>query len=159
MGRRDLGEESRKQPRILPPHRERGRPPVRSLRHLRSEPSPGRVRVDLNRTFYALSDPTRRAILEELAAGEMTVGELAKPFSISLPAISKHLKVLEEAGLLTREKDGRMYRCVLDATQLIGPARWIARYSSLWREQLDELADYLKDDEKGGRADERATGI
>jgi DNA-binding transcriptional ArsR family regulator len=149
MGRRNLGEESRKQPQILPPLRERGRAPVRRLGHLRSEPPPGRVRVDLNRTFSALSDPTRRAILEELAAGEMTVGELARPFSISLPAISKHLKVLEEAGLLKREKDGRMYRCVLDATQLIGPARWIARYSSLWREQLDELADYLKSEGKG----------
>jgi len=152
MGRRNLGEYSRKQPRFLPPPRERGRAPVWSFKHLRSEPSPGRVGVDLDRTFSAISDPTRRAILEELAAGEMTVGELAKPFSISLPAISKHLKVLEEAGLLKREKDGRMYRCVLDATQLIGPARWIARYSSLWREQLDELADYLKSEEKGGKS-------
>ncbi len=150
MRRHSLGEDSRKQPRFLPPPRERGRAPVWS-KHLRSEPSSGRNRVDLDRTFSALSDPTRRAILDELATGEMTVGELAKPFSISLPAISKHLKVLEEAGLLKREKDGRMYRCVLDATQLIGPARWIARYSSLWREQLDELADYLKKEEKGGK--------
>src|SRR5713101_6206930 len=152
MGRHSLYEDSRRQPQIRPPHRERGRAPERSLKHFRPEPSPGGNRVDLDRTFSALSDPTRRAILEELAAGEMTVGELAKPFSISLPAISKHLKVLEEAGLLRREKDGRMYRCALDATQLIGPARWIAKYSSLWREQLDELTNYLKSEEKGGKS-------
>ncbi|TLX93638.1 MAG: winged helix-turn-helix transcriptional regulator [Thaumarchaeota archaeon] len=150
MGGHSLGEDSRKQPQVLPA-RGRSRAPEHGLKHLRSVPSPGR-RVDLDRTFSALSDPTRRAILEELASGEMTVGELAKPFSISLPAISKHLKVLEDAGLLKREKDGRMYRCVLDATQLIGPARWIARYSLLWREQLDELADYLKSDERGGKS-------
>ena len=152
MERRNLGEHSGKQPQIRSPHHERRHALERRPKHPQSEPSHGEKRVDLDRTFSALSDPTRRSILEELAEGERTVGELAKPFSISLPAISKHLKVLEEAGLLKRERDGRMYRCALDATQLIGPARWIARYSSLWREQLDELTEYLESEEKGEKS-------
>src|SRR2546422_10748706 len=96
MGRHNLGEYSRKQPRFLPPPRERGRAPVWTFKHLRSEPSPGRVGVDLDRTFSALSDPTRRAILEELATGTMTVGAVPKPFSISLAAISKHRNSIDE---------------------------------------------------------------
>src|SRR5438445_13396977 len=101
MGRRNLGEDSRRQPQIHPPHRERGRAPVRSLGHLRSEPSPGRVRADLNRTFSALSEPTRRAMLEELTAGEMTVGELSKPFGGSFPGLPHNLILSAEAGPLT----------------------------------------------------------
>ncbi len=81
----------------------------------------------------------------------MTVGKLAKPFPVSLPAFSKHLRVLEEAGLIKRERDGRMFRCRLEATQLIESARWIASYGSLWRRQFDELAEYLKSDKKLGR--------
>jgi len=81
----------------------------------------------------------------------MTVCKLAKPFPVSLPAFSKHLRVLEEAGLIKRERDGRMFRCRLEATQLVEPARWIVSYGSLWRRQFDELAEYLESDKKLGR--------
>jgi DNA-binding transcriptional ArsR family regulator len=99
----------------------------------------------LDATFAALADPTRRAILARLALGEASVTELAEPFSISLPAISKHLRVLERAGLLAREKDGRIYRCHLVAEPLKGAAEWIARYQRFWQEQFDNLAEYLNE--------------
>lgn len=104
--------------------------------------------ANLDRTFFALADPTRRAILERLAYGELSVTELAKPFRISLPAISKHLSVLERAGLITREREGRIFRCRIDATPLAASGSWIARYRPLWEEQLDSLSGYLEKSKK-----------
>jgi len=98
----------------------------------------------LDRTFAALSDPTRRAILARLAQGDTSVTELAEPFNVSLPAISKHLRVLERAGLLIQEKDGRVRRCRLVAEPLKEAAAWIVRYQKFWEAQFDALADYLK---------------
>ena len=97
----------------------------------------------LDATFSALADPTRRAILARLAYGEASVTELAEPFSVSLPAISKHLRVLERAGLLTREIDGRVHRCRLAAEPLKDAAEWIAPYQQFWEGQFDALAAYL----------------
>ena len=97
----------------------------------------------LDKTFAALSDPTRRAILARLAQGDTSVTELAEPFSVSLPAISKHLRVLERAGLLIQEKDGRVRRCRLVAGPLKEAAEWIVRYHEFWEAQFDALAEYL----------------
>jgi DNA-binding transcriptional ArsR family regulator len=97
----------------------------------------------LDTTFAALADPTRRAILTRLAHGESSVGELAEPFDMSLPAISKHLRVLEAAGLLAREKDGRVHRCHLVADPLKEAVAWIGRYRGFWQRQFDSLATYL----------------
>jgi DNA-binding transcriptional ArsR family regulator len=97
----------------------------------------------LDSTFAALADPTRRAILERLARGEAPVTELAAPFAMSLPAISKHLGVLEAAGLLTRERDGRVRRCGLAAGPMKAVAEWIAGYRQFWQGQFDALANYL----------------
>jgi DNA-binding transcriptional ArsR family regulator len=99
----------------------------------------------LGATFAALADPTRRAILERLARGEASVTELAEPFQVSLPAISKQLRVLEQAGLLIREKEGRVRRCRLDAEPMREAAEWLARYRRYWERQLDSLADYLNE--------------
>ena len=99
----------------------------------------------LDTTFSALSDPTRRAILNRLAQGEASVTELAEPFNISLPAVSKHLQVLERAGLLTREKSGRVHRCRLTAEPLKDAAEWIGRYQQFWEQQFDALARYLNE--------------
>ncbi|HKH13089.1 MAG TPA: metalloregulator ArsR/SmtB family transcription factor [Solirubrobacterales bacterium] len=93
----------------------------------------------LNATFGALSDPTRRAIVERLTRGEASVGELAEPFDISLPAISKHLTVLEEAGLLVRTKEGRNRRCRLIDEPMREAFEWIASYGRFWEGQLDSL--------------------
>ena len=98
----------------------------------------------LDTTFAALADPTRRAILERLSQQVLSVTELAQPFSVSLPAISKQLGVLEQAGLLRREKDGRVRRCRLVAAPMEGASRWIDRYRHFWDQQLDALADYLE---------------
>lgn len=99
----------------------------------------------LDRVFGALSDPTRRAILARLAEeGEATVGELAQPFAISRPAISKHLRVLERAGLVDRTRDGRVSRCELDAGPMAGAAAWVERYRSFWEGQLEAFARYLE---------------
>ncbi len=97
----------------------------------------------LDATFGALADPTRRAILERLSNGESTVTRLAQPFNVSLPAISKQLRVLERAGLLSQEKDGRVRRCRLEAGPMKEAAEWIARYQRFWEAQLDSLAGYL----------------
>jgi DNA-binding transcriptional ArsR family regulator len=97
----------------------------------------------LDATFAALADPTRRAILHRLAAGETTVGALARPFHISLPAISKHLRVLERAGLLVRRRDGRVRRCRLVVRPMRAADAWIARYRRFWEHHLDRLARYL----------------
>jgi DNA-binding transcriptional ArsR family regulator len=97
----------------------------------------------LDATFAALADPTRRAILERLAQGESSVTELAEPFAMSLPAISKHLNVLERTGLLTREKEGRVRRCCLIAAPLNDAAEWIAAYRRFWEKKFAALDRYL----------------
>jgi DNA-binding transcriptional ArsR family regulator len=102
------------------------------------------VNSSLDATFAALADPTRRAILARLSEGDRNVGELAAPFDVSLPAITKHLNVLERAGLLVREKEGRVRRCQLLAAPLQGASEWIERYRRFWEVQLDSLARYLE---------------
>jgi len=97
----------------------------------------------LDATFGALADPTRRAILARLARGEAMVTELAAPFAMSLPAISKHLRVLESAGLLLREINGRVHRCRLAAGPMKNAAAWIAQYRAFWESQFDALEKYL----------------
>ena len=91
----------------------------------------------LDLTFGALSDPTRRAILARLAQGEATVGELARPFDVSRPAISKHLRVLERAGRVSRTPHGRISRCELDAAPMQEAAAWVERYRRYWESQLE----------------------
>ena len=97
----------------------------------------------LDGTFSALADPTRRAMLARLARGEASVGELAAPHAMSLPAVSKHLKVLETAGLVARRKDGRVHRCRIDAGPMRDAASWIDQYRRFWEGQFDALDDYL----------------
>jgi DNA-binding transcriptional ArsR family regulator len=99
---------------------------------------------DLDIVFAALADPTRRAILERLARGEATVTELAKPFDLSLPAISKHLKVLERAGLIERGRDAQYRPCRLQPGPLKGAADWLSEYRRFWEERLDRLDEYLQ---------------
>jgi DNA-binding transcriptional ArsR family regulator len=100
----------------------------------------------LDSTFAALSDATRRGILARLARqGETSVSELAAPYKMSLPAVSKHLHVLEHAGLVSRQKDGRVHRCRLRAEPMKDAAAWIEHYRQLWETQLDSLARYLED--------------
>ena len=98
---------------------------------------------DLDLLFGALADPTRRGIIERLADGEATVTELAAPFAISLPAISRHLKVLERASLVTRSRQGRWRGVRLAPTSLASAATWLSRYERLWEERLDRLDDHL----------------
>lgn len=98
----------------------------------------------LDRTFGALADGTRRAILARLALGDATVGELARPFRVSRPAISKHLRVLERAGLVRRAREGRISRCKLNAAPMRGAAEWVDRYSEFWAGRLDALARYVE---------------
>ena len=102
----------------------------------------------LDRAFSALADPTRRAILERLADGPASVGELAQPFDISLPAISKHLTVLERARLIRREAEAQWRRCRLDPEGLEPAVAWIDRARLFWSEGLDALADYLTEEEE-----------
>jgi DNA-binding transcriptional ArsR family regulator len=105
----------------------------------------------LSTTFAALADPTRRAILARLASGEASVTELAEPFDMSLPAVSKHLKVLERAGLIARSREAQWRPCQLDAGPLKGVAKWVEHYRRFWAESFDRLDDYLeklKDEEK-----------
>src|SRR3954464_7475562 len=97
----------------------------------------------LSRTFSALADPTRRAILARLTTGEATVGELAEPFAMSLPAVSKHLKVLERARLISRGREAQWRPCRLDAAPLRAAADWIEDYRQFWEESFDRLDDYL----------------
>ena len=99
----------------------------------------------LNSTFAALSDPTRRAILARLATGEATVTELAAPFAMSLPAISKHLKVLERAGLILRGRDAQRRPCRLRAAPLGDAAAWLGDYRQFWEESFDRLDTYLQE--------------
>lgn len=97
----------------------------------------------LDQLFGALADPTRRVILDRLTHGEATVGELARPFDMSRPAISKHLRVLERAGLVHRQVDGRLTRCSLRAAPLQDAAEWVEQYRDYWEDQLGRFASYL----------------
>ena len=98
----------------------------------------------LNETFQALADPTRRAILARLAEGETSATVLAEPFDVSLPAVMKHLRVLEDAGLIIREKEGRVSRCRLNAGPLRNAAEWINPYERFWRTRLGALEAHLR---------------
>jgi DNA-binding transcriptional ArsR family regulator len=97
----------------------------------------------LSATFAALADPTRRAIIARLALGETTVSELAKPFDMSGPAISKHLKVLENAGLISRGREAQWRPCRIEPQALKGVDDWLERYRQFWEDRLDRLEDYL----------------
>ncbi len=98
----------------------------------------------LDATFSALADPTRRAILARLASGERSVTELAKPFDMSMPAVSKHLRVLERAGLIARRKDAQWRHCRIEAAPLEGVVKWAEHYRHLWEARLDRLDTYLQ---------------
>jgi DNA-binding transcriptional ArsR family regulator len=100
---------------------------------------------ELSVTFAALADPTRRAILARLAQGEATVMELAEPFNLSLPAVSKHLKVLQRAGLITQGRKAQWRPCRLEAAPLRDVADWVERYRAIWEERFDRLDDYLRE--------------
>jgi len=99
----------------------------------------------LSTTFAALADPTRRAILARLSLGETSVSELAEPFEISLPAVSKHLKVLERAGLVARGRDAQWRPCRIDAGPLREVADWLEHYRRFWEQSLERLDEYLKE--------------
>lgn len=97
----------------------------------------------LSATFAALADPTRRAMLARLAIGEASVNELAAPFAMSLPAVSKHIKVLEKAGLITKGRDAQWRPCRIDGAQLKDAMDWIGQYKQFWEERLDRLDAHL----------------
>lgn len=97
----------------------------------------------LDKVFAALADPTRRRVLEQLGAGDVSVSELAAPHAMSLPGFMKHLAVLEAAGLIARSKEGRVVRCALDAVPMQEAAMWISRYERFWSERLDALGRFL----------------
>ena len=111
----------------------------------------------LDAVYAALGDGIRRAILTRLADGDSTVGDLARPFAVSRPAISKHLRVLERAGLVRRTRQGRVSRCRLDAKPLGAAADWLEHYRHLWEQRLDRLDDYLRElqqkEKRHGRKD------
>src|SRR6476659_2699864 len=115
------------------------------------KPSGYEISARLDATFAALADPTRRAILARLASGEASVAELAKPFAMSQPAISKHLSVLERAGLISRGRDAQRRPCRIEARPLAEANGWLERYRRVWEEnfqRLDDLLDELKLEEK-----------
>ncbi|MBK7864861.1 MAG: helix-turn-helix transcriptional regulator [Archangiaceae bacterium] len=99
---------------------------------------------DLSLVFSALADPTRRAILARLSSGEAPVKDLAEPFSLSGPAVTKHLKVLERAGLISRRRDGQLRPCRLEPHALEPAAEWFEQYRAMWEAQLDRLGEHLK---------------
>ena len=103
--------------------------------------------ISLDTTFAALADPTRRAILKRLMHGASTVSALAEPFNKSLPAISKHLTVLENAGLITRKKEGRTHHIILAAHPLKDAAEWLSAYGEFWEDSFDALAALLEEDD------------
>ncbi|MDP9275911.1 MAG: metalloregulator ArsR/SmtB family transcription factor [Chloroflexota bacterium] len=109
----------------------------------------------LSATFAAIADPTRRAILARLASGEASVTELAKPFDMTLPAVSKHLKVLENAGLISRGRDAQWRPARLEAERLREATKWMERYRVFWEQSLDRLDQHLRElqgeDKKHGR--------
>jgi len=112
----------------------------------------------LSSTFAALADPTRRAILARLASGEVSVTELAEPFEMSLPAVSKHLKVLERAGLIARGRDAQWRPCRLSAGPLRDVADWVEHYRRFWTGSFDRLDDYLREVQKKLRKKEEKHG-
>jgi DNA-binding transcriptional ArsR family regulator len=107
----------------------------------------------LSTTYAALADPTRRAILARLAAGEATVGELAEPFAMSLPAVSKHLKVLERAGLIARRRKAQWRPCRIEARPLKDATQWLEHYRRFWDDSFDRLDEYLGELQSGDRKD------
>ena len=107
----------------------------------------------LSTTYAALADPTRRAILARLSTGEATVGELAEPFAMSLPAVSKHLKVLERAGLITRRRKAQWRPCRIEAGPLKDAAQWLEHYRRFWDESFDRLGEYLDELQSGEKKD------
>lgn len=109
----------------------------------------------LSNTFAALADPTRRAILARLASGEASVSELAQPFEMSLPAVSKHLKVLERAGLIARSRDAQWRPCHLQPAPLKEVADWVEHYRQFWEESFDRLDEYLRELKKAKKTKER----
>jgi DNA-binding transcriptional ArsR family regulator len=117
---------------------------------------------DLSTTFAALADPTRRAILARLASGEAMVTELAEPFEMSGPAISKHLKVLEQAGLISRGRQAQWRPCRLKADPLKAAADWLDEYRRFWEESFDRLDDYLRElqakNKRASRVKEKKNG-
>ncbi|MEM9069896.1 MAG: metalloregulator ArsR/SmtB family transcription factor [Myxococcota bacterium] len=110
-----------------------------------------RATDSLSRTFAALADPTRRAILERLASGEATVGELAEPFPISAPAVSRHLRVLESAGLIERSRDAQWRRCRIAAHPLRDASDWLGRYREFWGGRFDALEAHLRRSKRSKR--------
>ena len=112
----------------------------------------------LNNTFAALSDPTRRAILARLAEGEAQVTELAEPFGMSLPAVSKHLKVLEKASLIRRHVDGRIHRFSVNPEPMVSARTWIETYQQFWEQQLDALGAFLEQAGQQGEDNNDTTG-
>lgn len=115
-------------------------------------PMPSRADIrasrQLDQVFGALSDHTRRALLARLASGPAKITDLAEPFDMSLPAVSKHLKVLERAGLVERNIDGRVHRCSLNAAPLADAEAWLDYYRGFWQQNLDALAQYLEGEDK-----------
>ena len=110
----------------------------------------------LSTTFAALADPTRRAILARLSSGEASVTELAEPFDMSMPAISKHLKVLERAGLITRSREAQWRPCTLEAARLKEVNDWLDHYRHFWEQSFDRLDEYLRElKKKKGKKHER----
>jgi DNA-binding transcriptional ArsR family regulator len=105
----------------------------------------------LDRTFAALADPTRRRILARLAGGHRCVTDLARPYAMSLPAVSKHLRVLEKAGLLRRRRYGRVHEIQLEAKPLKQAAQWVEEYRKFWEGSLDRLAEYLEATNKAAK--------
>lgn len=101
---------------------------------------------DLDEIFGALAHPTRRALIKQLAGGPESVGDLAEPHDMSLAGVSKHLQVLEDAGLLEVEKDGRVRRCHLDAAPLSDAFGWLTQYRVFWEDRFNALADHLEED-------------
>ena len=99
--------------------------------------------VGLDDVFRALADPTRRSMVARLARGPATIGELGEPFDMTKPAVTKHIKVLERAGLLTREIDGRLHRCTIDPRPLAEAQHWVAEVRAFWEDRFDDLATYL----------------
>jgi DNA-binding transcriptional ArsR family regulator len=112
----------------------------------------------LSATFAALADPTRRAILARLAQGEATVNELAAPFSMSLPSVSRHLKVLEKAGLISKGRSAQWRPCRLEVAPLRGADEWMAPYRAFWETRFDRLETYLKTVSAEQAARERQSG-
>ncbi|WP_020593845.1 ArsR/SmtB family transcription factor [Kiloniella laminariae] len=111
---------------------------------------------NLSEVFFALSDPTRRSILNRLSSGEATVGELAAPFTMSAPAITKHLKVLERAGLVHKERAGQTLRCTLQQAPLKKATDWLSYYSQFWEDSFDQLDQFLQQEPSDKKTETKA---